>query len=66
MATHTFSWTQTERVLARLFMFLTVLLLLGTGLALLTSPAWIPVTVVLWLSAAAIAGIAVWGPLPEQ
>jgi hypothetical protein len=47
-------------------MFLTVLLLLGTGLALLTSPAWIPVTVGLWLTAAAIAGIAIWGPLPER
>jgi hypothetical protein len=59
------SWTSTERVLARAFMLANVVFLLVTGYSLLTSPLWIPVTVLCWLGAAAMAGLAIWGPLPE-
>jgi len=59
-------WITTERVLARMFLILTAILLLATGFSLLTSALWIPVTVGLWLGAAAIVGVAVWGPLPNE
>jgi hypothetical protein len=57
-------WIVTERLLARLFMIVTAVVLLVTGYSLLTSPLWIPITVGLWLGAAAIAAVTVWGPLP--
>jgi uncharacterized membrane protein len=36
------------------------------GYTLLTTPWAIPVTVALWLGAAAVAALGVWGPLPHD
>jgi len=64
MATLTMhSSPRAERVAARAFMVLNVIVLLAIGFSLLSSPIWIPITVMCWLAAAAIAGLAIWGPL---
>jgi hypothetical protein len=55
-----------ETVLARLVMFVMAAGIAYTGYSLITRPLAIPVAVVLWLGAAAIFFLGVWGTLPQE
>jgi hypothetical protein len=60
------SWTRIETGLARLVMVVMAVAILFVGARLLTTPWAIPVTVSLWLGAAAIVGLGVFGELPHD
>ena len=59
------SWIQTERLLARAFMFLNAFALLVCGFVVLTEAIYIPLTVLLWLGAAVCVALAILTPLEE-
>ena len=58
--------TRIEIALARGVMIVTAIAIAFTGATLLTTPLAIPLTVSLWLGAAAIAGLGIWGRLPHD
>jgi hypothetical protein len=58
--------TRIETALARLVMFIMAGGIAYVGYTLLTSAWAIPVTVVLWLGAAAIFNLGLWGELPHD
>ena len=61
------SWIETERLLARAFMFLNAFALLVCGFVVLTEAVYIPLTVLLWLGAAVCVALAILTPLePSQ
>jgi hypothetical protein len=53
------------RALTRTVFALVALLLVALGIMMLTSPWIIPMSVVLWLSGAALGSYGVFGPMPE-
>ena len=55
-----------SRFFARLFMWLTAAILFASGYSLLTAPEMVPVTVGIWLAAAAVVGVSLVGPLPRE
>lgn len=58
--------TRIETALARIVMIVMALGIAYVGYALLTTVWAIPVTVLLWLGAAAIANLGLWGRLPHD
>ena len=58
--------TRIEIAFARGVMILMAIGIVLTGATLLTTPYAIPLTVGLWLGAAAILGLGVWGELPHD
>ena len=54
-----------ETIAARLVMIVMAAGIAYTGYSLITHPLAIPVAVVLWLGAAAIFFLGLWGPLPH-
>jgi type IV secretory pathway VirB3-like protein len=54
------------RISVRAIILLSAMLLLVFGFAILTRPLFIPITVTLWLCAAALTGYAVVARLPED
>lgn len=58
--------TQVEIVLARLVMFVMAAGIAYVGYTLLTTAWAIPLAVVLWLGAAAIFNLGLWGELPHD
>lgn len=58
--------TRIETILARLVMFVMAIGIAYTGYALLTTAWAIPFVVVLWLGAAAIFNLGLWGELPHD
>ncbi|MGE3401693.1 MAG: hypothetical protein AB7K63_03840 [Vicinamibacterales bacterium] len=59
------TWLRTERGAARAFMFLNAIVLLLCGWVVLTEAVYIPVTVALWLGAAACVALGILTPLDE-
>ena len=57
--------TELEIVIARAVMLVMAVGIVFTGYTLITRPLAIPVAVGLWLGAAAIAFLGLWGKLPE-
>jgi hypothetical protein len=55
-----------ETFLARLVMLVMAAGIAYTGYSLITRPLAIPVAVVLWLGAAAIFFLGLWGKLPQE
>jgi len=58
------TWTRIERVAARGTMVGVALGVIAVGVMLLTSPTAIPLTIGLWLGAAALVFLGVFGKLP--
>ena len=59
-------WIRVEAIVARLVMIVMAIGIVLAGATLLTTPWAIPVTVLLWLGAAAIVGLGVFGTLPPH
>jgi hypothetical protein len=57
--------TQVGAGLARLVMIVMAVAIVLTGATLISTPLAIPLVVGLWLGAAAILALGVWGPLPS-
>jgi hypothetical protein len=55
-----------ETVALRTLMIVMALIAFGTGLALLTHPLAVPITVGIWISAAAMAYLGLFGKLPTS
>lgn len=58
--------TRVEITLARLVMFVMAAGIAYVGYVVLTTPWAIPLAVVLWLGAAAILNLGLWGELPRE
>ena len=56
---------RTETFVARLVMIVMAAAIAYTGYTLITRPLAIPLAIVLWLGAAAIFFLGLWGPLPQ-
>ena len=54
-----------ETFVARLVMIVMAAGIAYTGYSLIATPLWIPVAIGLWLGAAAIFFLGLWGPLPQ-
>lgn len=66
MHTHTATIVRIETFLARLVMIVMAAGLAYTGYSLITTALAIPVAVTLWLGAAAIFFLGLWGRLPQE
>ena len=66
MHTNTATVVRLETFFARLVMIVMAAGIAYTGYSLLTRPLAIPVAIVLWLGAAAIFFLGLWGRLPQE
>ena len=66
MPTNTAKVVRVEAFLARLVMIVMAAGIAYTGYAIITRPLAIPVAITLWLGAAAIFFLGVWGKLPDE
>ena len=66
MPTNTATIVRVEAFLARLVMIVMAAGIAFLGYAVITSPLAIPVAIVLWLGAAAIFFLGIWGKLPDE
>jgi uncharacterized membrane protein HdeD (DUF308 family) len=55
-----------ETAALRTLMIIMAIIAVATGLFLLTSPLAVPITVGIWISAAAMVFLGIWGRLPQE